>query len=335
MHNKRAAQVEPSDSTNVTPQWGQHKPMTPTVELWESTQPILNPTPNYLHRYCSICFSPMATLNAFKTLICHECRQEIDTKKQFEHQDGRKYINEGRDDEEEFRFIGISIAGKNKGDSHDSWESTIFGHNSNDSGESEEEETSSNCYPSSKLNLKAIEDLAFMVGPVKNRIVKLHHLPPIPFTSNYYRHLKEITDYLPIMSETYRWPWLLAVSPIATNAQRLAHPWRISKREHNHWIKSHEDSTLDQQVLYINQPTATHSATTRPAYFMCHPPKHDIRHTQNHKPYLNHLQRSTANAIDRKLLKLYNIFPPIDIPTTKPMQKWFTVNLSGLASANI
>jgi hypothetical protein len=95
--------------------------------------------------------------------------------------------NADRDDEDEFHFIGIPIAGENKGDSEDSWKAKywgitqaiaarvnrkkprrivirlphsiskqlkifkrieILGHNSSDSGESEHEEASPDCYPS-------------------------------------------------------------------------------------------------------------------------------------------------------------------------------------------
>jgi hypothetical protein len=62
----------------------------------------------------------MVTLNPFKTLICHECKQGIQNE-ELSLQNLHKYVNEGRDNEQEFLFQGIPIAGENKGASEEDW----------------------------------------------------------------------------------------------------------------------------------------------------------------------------------------------------------------------
>jgi hypothetical protein len=99
--------------------------------------------------------------------------------------------------------------------------------------------------------------LAFTVGPVKDWIVKFHSLPPIPLTPNYYRHLPEITDSLFSSSGTYRWPWIRTPLPALTNSQRLAHPWKLEKKERNRQTQLHNDFLISQQALYITSPNPT------------------------------------------------------------------------------
>jgi hypothetical protein len=141
----------------------------------------------------------MGTLNPFKT-----CQQWVNASLELSQTKADRYVNEGKDDEEEFVFKGIPIAGENEGDSEDSWESEIFGHDATDDCESEEEETSSDTCPFTSLNSMATEDIAFKVGPVKDGIVRFEILPTIPLTPNYYRHLPEITDSLTRYHGTFR-----------------------------------------------------------------------------------------------------------------------------------
>ncbi len=72
----------------------------------------------------------MDTLNPLKTLTCHDCLQLVE---QFQDtiQDNGRQVTTNKDDEEEFLFTGIPIAGENEGDSDDSWESEDFGHRQN------------------------------------------------------------------------------------------------------------------------------------------------------------------------------------------------------------
>jgi hypothetical protein len=81
--------------------WGEYKQEIPVLGLWNEYQPPKQPT--YLHRYCSICEAAMVTLNPFKILICHECKQGIKNEELNPH-NLHTYFNEGKDDEEEFLF---------------------------------------------------------------------------------------------------------------------------------------------------------------------------------------------------------------------------------------
>jgi hypothetical protein len=54
-----------------------------------------------------------------------------------------------------------------------------------------------------------------------------------------------------------------------TNAQRLAHPWKIRKQEQNRQHKQHIDGILDAQLAYINNPDATHTHPYIP-HTMCY-----------------------------------------------------------------
>ncbi len=127
----------------------------------------------------------MGILNPLKTLTCHDCIQWV-AQCQDTIQDNDRQVRQvitNKDDEEEFLFQGIPIAGENEGDSEDSWESEIFGYAATDDWESEEEETSSDTCPFISLNSMATEDIAFKVGPVKDGIVRFAILPP-----NYYTY---------------------------------------------------------------------------------------------------------------------------------------------------
>jgi hypothetical protein len=117
----------------------------------------------------------MVTLNPFKTLICHECKQGIQNEEITQH-NLHKYVNEGRDDEEEFVFHGIPIAGENKGDSEEDWYYS-------DEIEEEEEVLHQN-FTSMSINADATEDIAFLVGPTQDGRVKLPTRTPIPFHLN-------------------------------------------------------------------------------------------------------------------------------------------------------
>ncbi len=114
----------------------------------------------------------MVTLNPFKTLICHECKQGI-KKEEIRPQHLHKYVTEGRDDEEEFLFHGIPIAGENKGDSEEDWydeENRI--EEKDDEQETDIEEEENNDLPLTRIVYTfddgASADIAFRIGPQKD-----------------------------------------------------------------------------------------------------------------------------------------------------------------------
>ena len=135
----------------------------------------------------------MGTLNPLKTLTCHECLQWVE-QCQDTIQDNRRHVTTNKDDEEEFLFQGIPIAGENEGDSDDSWDSVDFEPTQNVTfalplhpfrGIGTADSPVGSLL--SKLHLKATEAIAFLVGPVKEddmaslklTLSLLFHLPQI------------------------------------------------------------------------------------------------------------------------------------------------------------
>jgi hypothetical protein len=230
---QESSSIEISATTPVPSTWGEYKQEIPVLDLWNDYQPPQQP--NYLHRYCSICEAAMVTLNPFKALICHECKQNIQ-QEDITPQDIHKDVNEERDDEEEFVFHGIPIAGENKGDSEEDWY---------DSDESEqEEEVLHNNFTSILINAAATEDIAFLVGPTQDGQIKLPTRTPLPTYLNPYQILNEEHLFLTQPDDTpITWsnacvaefqrhlPYI--VFPAVTNAQRLAHPWKTRRQEAN------------------------------------------------------------------------------------------------------
>ena len=142
----------------------------------------------------------MGTLNPLKTLTCHDCLQWVE-QSQDTIRDTDREATTNKDDEEEFLFLGIPLAGENEGDSEDSWESEVFGHTQNvtfavplhpSHGLGATDSPANSLL--SKLHLKATEAIAFLVGSVKDGVVQTYTLPPIPLNPNFYQPLTEITD---------------------------------------------------------------------------------------------------------------------------------------------
>jgi hypothetical protein len=108
LHDDTPKPIEQQESSSVMvpepdptpPTWGAYTQEIPTLDLWNDYPPIKQPN-YYLHRSCSICQSAILTLNPFKPLTCHACQQWISTD---EDTGSQNEVNEGRDDEEEFRF---------------------------------------------------------------------------------------------------------------------------------------------------------------------------------------------------------------------------------------
>ncbi len=152
---QESSSIETPTTTPSPSTWGEYKQEIPVLGLWNEYQPPKQP--NYLHRYCFSCEAAMVTLNPFKILICHECKQDI---KNEDIPQQNLCVNEGRDDEEEFVFQDIPIAGENKGDSEEDWYYS-------DESEQEEEVLHQN-FTSILINADATEDIAFLVGPTQD-----------------------------------------------------------------------------------------------------------------------------------------------------------------------
>jgi len=117
---QESSSVNPSESQPIP--WGTYKNDPIPVGSWGNPnyQPLSNP--RYLSGQCSICEKPMGTLTPFPTWTCHECIQWVENN-DVPKDNINKQVNVEKDDEEEFLFQGIPIAGENIGDSEDSWES--------------------------------------------------------------------------------------------------------------------------------------------------------------------------------------------------------------------
>jgi hypothetical protein len=170
------------------PTWGTYTQEIPKLDLWNDYPPIKQPN-YYLDRSCSICQSAILTLNPFATLTCHACQQWKSTDEDIGSQND---VNQGRDDEEEFRFQGIPLAGENTGDSEEAWcESDERAQGKEDNkGDSEEDWYSddsqqdvhkdlhtNNCITAS-INATASASLAFQVGPKQDGHVMIRTHPP-------------------------------------------------------------------------------------------------------------------------------------------------------------
>jgi hypothetical protein len=110
-----------------SPSWGNYTVTPP--EPWDyqqdhtsthDTDQESEEAPTYLHRECSLCSTPLATFHAFEPLTCFECIKDLQTKN--DNQIKTALTHAEREDEEEFQFKGIPIAGENDGDSEESWE---------------------------------------------------------------------------------------------------------------------------------------------------------------------------------------------------------------------
>ena len=179
-----SSSIEIPATTPVPSTWGEYKQEIPVLGLWNDYQSPKQP--NYLHRSCSICEAAMVTLNPFKNLICHECKQGIKNEELNPH-NIHKYVNEGKDDEEEFLFHGILIAGENEGDSEEDWYYSDY--YSDDSGK--DEEILHQNFASISINAAATEDIAFRVGPTKDSRVEIHTRTPISSHLNTYQLLND------------------------------------------------------------------------------------------------------------------------------------------------
>jgi hypothetical protein len=157
----------------------------------------------------------MATFHAFQPLTCFECTNNLQTDN--DNQIKTALTHEEREDEEEFQFKGIPIAGENDGDSEESWERESWDkgderETDNDSftnnlqwahwdtsTESKQREESPRVPIPRTVHILATEEIAFKVGPRKDGIVQSHTTLPFVLTANYYQLLADDTlVYAPV-----------------------------------------------------------------------------------------------------------------------------------------
>ncbi len=279
-----------------TPSWGNYT--VPPSEPWDpNTHPTITQEidqeseedPTYLHRECSLCSTPLATFNAFEPLTCFACTNTLQT--DTDSQITKALTHEEREDEEEFQFKGIPIAGENDGDSEESWERESW--DTGDDRETEKDSFTNNLqwanwdtseepkqgedspwfpHPST-VHILATEDIAFSVGPRKDGIVKFTTTLPFVLFTNYYQPLADDTlvyATVPIHSVPTpdRRTWLSTradelhrlverqMVTSVTNAQKLAHPWKTDKQATNRKNKETLDRIIDAYAQYINDPAA-------------------------------------------------------------------------------
>jgi hypothetical protein len=144
-------------------------------------------------------------------------------------------FREGGDDEQEFQFLGIPIAGENKGDSDEDWYS-------DDSQQDEHKDLHTNNCTTASINVPASVSLAFQVSPAKDGHVMIRTHTPIPYHPNPYQILDEEPLFQPPSQKTLvSWSDTCVAEfqrhlpytglTAVTTAQRLAHPWKTRRQE--------------------------------------------------------------------------------------------------------
>jgi hypothetical protein len=323
------------ESSSVEPTWRQYEQTISDVSLWENPYPNSPNQPNYLHRTCSICACPMATLNPFKTVTCYNCQQWVTESMELSNSDRKTSINEEQNDEEEFQFQGIPIAGENEGDSEESWERESW--DNDDEQDSPQSSTSSTIHNNAvfviaNVNQQANDDLAFMLGPRKDGVIQYHTPSLLHLTPNYYRHLdnsqtpssdteNKTPDLVPHAALAY-----LRHSPPAapiSHAQRLFRSWNLRRQTSKRHAQAENEIFLDNLVADINSPHKTNQPTLTPTLIpqgvtvllpkatRTLPPHFSIPGTPPPDNWIP--------PPDRELLSLHHVFPPIEHPTNKPI----------------
>ncbi len=244
--------------TPVSPTWGAYTQAITPVKQWLAPVP---PTQHqYLYRQCSICDVAMATLDPQAILTCHNCKRWLqDCESTLGHAlPNNPRTREGGDDEQEFQFLGIPIAGENKGDSDEDWYSDDNTH------DDYKDLHTNNCITAS-INVPASTSLAFHVGPTKDGRVMTRTHTPIPCHQNPYQLLdEELLFHTQSYKTLVTWSDTCNVEfqrhlpyiglPAVTNAQRLAHPWKTRRQGENRQRKHQHDTIIDLWMTYIHDP---------------------------------------------------------------------------------
>jgi hypothetical protein len=261
--------------------------------------------PTYLHRECSLCSTPLATFHAFEPLTCFACTKILQTK--HDNQIKTALTQAEREDEEEFLFKGIPIAGENDGDSEESWERKSWDKGDESEPDSEEDSITQNhtwFSPMHGVNIRATDDIAFCIGPKKDGVIQVINHSPIPLHNNPYCQLLNLSDEMPPCPSFEPHPLTSRVRELhrlvhhgtlmrITDAQRLAQTvgskWRLNRRITNLQHQKRLDQIFDLHVAYINDPTITNLPYTIPPLCFPSPPQTRIpstlkQYTRTHQP---------------------------------------------------
>jgi hypothetical protein len=165
---------------------------------------------------------------------------------------------DGGDDEQEYQFLGIPIAGENEGDSDEDWYEEDI----------EEEEDEDKEYLFGLINNDASNDIAFRVEPNKDGIIMSYQTDPIPLHPNQYRILTEEEPYDSTTSLFQPKPPSSRLTQFirVTNAQRLANPSKLAKQKGKQQIRQTLKKFIDLQVEYITNPSQTHPPILTPPH---------------------------------------------------------------------
>jgi hypothetical protein len=206
----------------------------------------------------------LATVHAFEPLTCFACTKIL----QNEHDNQIQATRANREDEEEFLFQGIPIAGENDGDSKESWEHASWDQDDEDKTKNITQNHTW-CSPVHGVNLRATDDIAFRIGPKKDGVIQVMLTSPIPLHTNTYGQLQSLSDDIntshsfeitPLTSRALEIQRLVHHGTLTrlTNAQRLAQTvgreWLLNRRITNLHNQQRLNQILDLHVAYINDP---------------------------------------------------------------------------------
>ncbi len=198
---------ESSSNPPPEPAWGKYEQTITAATDWGTQNHPTTPPITYHSGTCRYCDSPMAGLLKTQLLTCHRCKQANQLQDQI---DGTANPQQDADDEQEYKFTRIHMAGEHESDYDDAWD--------NESDESDQEETEDE--PKHKptihqcmnaivehvykhvmlslpvsINTTASDDLTFRLGSITDGIVRTHSLSPIPLTPNYYHPLTLLDEH--------------------------------------------------------------------------------------------------------------------------------------------
>jgi hypothetical protein len=232
----------------------------------------------------------LATFHAFEPLTCFACTTILQT--EHDHQIQAAPPRADREDEEEFLFKGIPIAGENDGDSEERWKCESW--DKGDEGETDNDSITQNhtwFSPVHGVNIRATDDIAFRIGPKKDGVIDVSIHSPIPLHTNPYCQLLTLSDDItphpsfeptPLTSRARELNRLVHHGTLMriTNAQRLAQTvgseWRLNRRITNRQNQQRLDQILDLHVAYINDPTITNPPSSIPSTLQ--------QNTRTHQP---------------------------------------------------
>jgi hypothetical protein len=256
------------NTQDQTTNWGTHTQTLLTLELWESINSPELPNPRYLPRVCSLCNTPMASLQLDNVITCHACRKKEEAQINTIAPETREG---GKDDEQEYQFLGIPIAGENKGDSEEDWyhQNMVRIVEKDDEQDTDVEEEEDEQIPLARIDHtmdeEASDDIAFRIGPTKDGIMRMKKGKPITLNPNPFQPLEEDEGLNVNDTQTTQTWWATRRSEfqrlilhrafdVVTNAQRVSNPFKIARKEHKRKDKERFDQMINVQLQYINNP---------------------------------------------------------------------------------